>query len=144
MNTIKRIGAMCLLVSLNGVDALKSNQMEAINEKIHELASTMHNAMLSSGDQEASFAQIEDSIREHIGVRFIKDMMPNNEERPNIDDLLHLDTEKHHHKHHKHHKKHHHHHNKEAQEPAQPKVTPHAAPPSRSTFVAGKTGEATT
>jgi hypothetical protein len=114
MNTIKRIGAMCLLVSLNGVDALKSNQMEAINEKIHELASTMHNAMLSSGDQEASFAQIEDSIREHIGVRFIKDMMPNNEERPNIDDLLHLDTEKHHHKHHKHHKKHHHHHNKEA------------------------------
>jgi hypothetical protein len=31
MNTIKRIGAMCLLVSLNSVEALQSDQMQAIN-----------------------------------------------------------------------------------------------------------------
>lgn len=112
MNTIKRIGAMCLLVSLNGVEALQSDQMQAINQKIQELASTMHNAMLTSGDQDVSYAQIEDSLRQHIGVRFIKDMMPSNEERPNLVDFVHLEGEKHHHKHHhsKHHKKHHKHH----------------------------------
>jgi hypothetical protein len=110
MNTIKRIGALCLLLSFNGVEAMQSSQMQAINQKIQELASTMHNAMLSEGDQEVSYAQIEDSLRSHIGVRFIKDVMPNNEQKPDMDDLVHLEGEKHHHKkhHHKHHKKHHH------------------------------------
>ena len=106
MNTIKKIGAICLLVSLKGVEALQSDQMQAINQKIEELASTMHNAMLSSGDQDVSYAQIEDSLRQHIGVRFIKDMMPSNEE--SMDDFQLLESGKHHHKHHKkHHKKEH-------------------------------------
>ena len=106
MNTIKKIGAICLLVSLKGVEALQSDQMQAINQKIEELASTMHYAMLSSGDQDVSYAQIEDSLRQHIGVRFIKDMMPSNEE--SMDDFQFLESGKHHHKHHKkHHKKEH-------------------------------------
>lgn len=82
MNTrsfIMKVGALAFLVSLNGAEALKADQMQAINQKIEELASTMHDAMLQSGDQEISYAQIEDSLREHIGVRFIKDVMPNNE-----------------------------------------------------------------
>jgi len=71
----------------------------------------MHDAMLTSGDQDVSFTQIEDSLRQHIGVRFIKDMMPLSEERPNLDDFVHLESGKHHHKHHhhKHHNKKHHH-----------------------------------
>ena len=111
MNTIKRIGAFCLLVSLNGVEALQADQMQAIDQKIQELASTMHDAMLTSGDQDVTYAQIEDSLRQHIGVRFIKDIMPNSEEGPALQDFVDIETGKHHHKHHhhKHHKKHHHH-----------------------------------
>ena len=135
-----KVGALAFLVSLNGAEALKADQMQAINQKIEELASTMHDAMLQSGDQEISYAQIEDSLREHIGVRFIKDVMPNNEERPNHDDLLNLETGKHHHKHHhhKHHKKNHHKHDKN-QEANQT----HAQPPRASTFVNAKGPEFT-
>lgn len=110
MNTIKRIATACLLVSLSGVEALQTDQMQAINMKIEELANTMHNAMLSSGDQDVSYAQIEDSLRQHIGVRFIKDLMPNSEEK--MDDYALLDSGKHHHKHH-HHNHHKHHHKKD-------------------------------
>lgn len=81
MNTrfFKKIGALCLLLS--GANALHAQQTAAINQKIEELASTMHDAMVSSGE-EISYAQIEDSLRNHIGVRFIKDVMPSNEEVP--------------------------------------------------------------
>lgn len=83
--------------------------MMAVNQKIEELASTMHEALLESGDQEVSYAQIEDSIRNHLGVRFMRDVMPEaTDEKPVIDDLVHLEsTNKHHHGHkksHKHHK----------------------------------------
>lgn len=114
MNTIKRIGAFCLL-ALNGVEALQANQVQAIDQKIQELATTMHDAMLNSGDQDVTYAQIEDSLRQHIGVRFIKDIMPNKEEGPTLHDFVDIANGKHHHKHHhhKHHKKHHHHDKKE-------------------------------
>ena len=92
----------------------------------------MHDAMVSSGE-EISYAQIEDSLRNHIGVRFIKDVMPSNEEVPSQADLLNLEAGKHHHKHHhhKHHNNHHHgHHNKANQT--------HVQPPKQQTFVSQK------
>ena len=54
---MKQLGAVCMLLSTgNQADALKTDQMIAINHKIEELASTMHQAMLESGDQEVSYA----------------------------------------------------------------------------------------
>lgn len=132
MNTrfFKKIGALCLLLS--GANALQAHQTAAINQKIEELASTMHDAMVSSGEGDISYAQIEDSLRNHIGVRFIKDVMPNNEEAPTQADLLNLEAGKHHHKHH-HHKHHNKHHNKHHHKANQ--TQSHAQPPKQQTFV---------
>ena len=115
---------------------MQAGQTAAINQKIAELANTMHDAMVSSGEQDVSYAQIEDSLRQHIGVRFIKDVMPNNEEAPIHNDFVNLESGKHHHKHH-HHKQHNKHHHKHHQEN---KMAPevHAQPPKQQTFVAAK------
>ena len=112
---------------------MQAEQTAAINQKITELASTMHDAMISSGEGEVSYAQTEDSLRQHIGVRFIKDVMPNSEEAPMHNDYVNLESGKHHNKHHhsKHHNKHHHKHHHENKEV-------HAQPPKQQTFVAAK------
>jgi len=122
--------------------------MLAINQKIEELASTMHEAMVDSGD-DVTYAQIEDSIRNHVGVRFIKDLTPS-EERPSIIDYLNLQGEdrkkieakphKHHH-HHKGHGKHHHKKDKATQNP--PAKLAHTAPPSQKTFTQANVQEFT-
>ena len=62
--------------------------MLAINQKIEELVDTMDEAMVDSGD-DVTYAQIEESIRNHVGVRFIKDLTPS-EEKPSIIDYLNL------------------------------------------------------
>ena len=99
--------------------------------------------MLDSGDQEASYAQIEDSIRNHIGVRFLKDVMPeSSEQKPIIDDLVHLESSKrHHHGHksshkHKHHKTHKHANQKIQSDSAKPAT--HAQPPKTQNLVSEK------
>lgn len=144
MNTssfVKKIGALSLLISVDGAEGMQAEQMLAINQKIEELANTMHHAMLQQGDQDISYAQIENSIRSHVGVRFIKDLAPK-EQRPSIDDYLNLQGEdriKAHaqqaakpHKHHHHHHGHGKHHQKKSQNP--PAKLAHAMPPSQKTF----------
>ena len=137
MNTnsfVKKIGALSLLISINGAEGVSTENMVAINQKIDELANTMHSAMVESGDNEVTYAQIKDSISDHVGVRFMKDAEPS-DERPSIVDYLNLQGEdrlraphhKHHHK--KHHKKHH----------RKNPVAPHAQPPRQQTFTQAKT-----
>ena len=95
MNTksfVKKIGALSLLISINGAEGMQAEQMLAVNQKIEELANTMHEAMLASGDEDVSYAQIKNSLSEHVGVRFIKDLAPA-DERPSIDDYLNLQGE---------------------------------------------------
>lgn len=56
MNTssfVKKIGALSLLISVNGAEGMQAEQMLAINQKIEELANTMHHAM---GDSDISYA----------------------------------------------------------------------------------------
>lgn len=148
MNTksfVKKVGALSLLIQLDGAEGMQAEQMLAINQKIEELANTMHEAMVDSGD-DVTYAQIEESIRNHVGVRFIKDLTPS-EEKPSIIDYLNLQGEdrakaqkdkkteakphKHHHHHHKGHGKHHKK-DKAAQNP--PAKLAHTAPPAQKTF----------
>ena len=131
MNTksfVKRIGALSLLISINGAEGMKSEQMLAVNQKIEELANTMHQAMLEDGE-DVTYAQIKDSITDHVGVRFLRDIAPM-DDRPSIDDYLNLQGEDRLRYHKPHHKKHHHKHHKHSKAP----VTAHAQPPRQQTF----------
>ena len=59
MNTrsfVKKIGALSLLISINGAEGMQAEQMLAVHQKIDELANTMHAAMLAEGDREISYA----------------------------------------------------------------------------------------
>jgi len=113
--------------------------MLAVNQKIEELANTMHQAMLENGDQDISYAQIKDSIQDHVGVRFMRDIAPSMDERPSIDDYLNLQGEDRLRYHKPHHKKHHHKHHKHHKAPA----TAHSQPPRQQTFTQAKTQEFT-
>ena len=96
MNTksfVKKIGALTLLISVNGAEGMGSEQMLEIQQKIDELASTMHSHMYADGNSDVTYAQIKDSLRDHIGVRFIRDIAPFKDERPSIDDYLNLQGE---------------------------------------------------
>lgn len=147
MNTksfVKKIGALSLLIQLEGAEGMQAEQMLAINQKIEELASTMHEAMVDSGD-DVTYAQIEESLRNHVGVRFIKDLTPA-EEKPSIIDYLNLQgedrakvekdkkTEAKPHKHHHHHHKGHKHHKKDKAAKNPPAKLAHTAPPAQKTF----------
>lgn len=133
MSFVKKIGALSLLITVDGAEGMQAEQMLAINEKIDALASTMHEAM---GDSDISYAQIQESIKNHVGVRFIKDIAPEETEQPSIIDYLNLQGEdrikatakpKHHHKHHKHHHKH-------GKNKAAPAKLAHTQPPAQKTF----------
>lgn len=39
---VKKIGALSLLISINGAEGMQSEQLLAIHEKIDELANAMH------------------------------------------------------------------------------------------------------
>lgn len=148
MNTksfVKKIGALSLLISVEGAEGMQAEQMLAINEKIDALASTMHEAM---GDSDISYAQIQESIKNHVGVRFIKDLAPEESEKPNLIDYLNLQGEerikasaKPHKKHHHH--KHHKHHNKDKKTQMPPAKLAHTQPPAQKTFTQAQTEQFT-
>ena len=144
MSFVKKIGALSLLITVDGAEGMQAEQMLAINQKIDELASTMHEAM---GDSDISYAQIQESIKNHVGVRFIKDIAPEESEKPSIIDYLNLQGEdrikatakpKHHHKHHKHHHKH-----AKKDKKAAPAKLAHTQPPAQKTFTQAQTQEFT-
>ena len=58
MSFVKKIGAISFLISINGAEGMKSEQMLAVNQKIEELARTMEEAMRAYGE-DISYAQIE-------------------------------------------------------------------------------------
>ena len=143
MSFVKKIGALSLLITVDGAEGMQAEQMLAINQKIDELASTMHDAM---GDSDISYAQIQESIKNHVGVRFIKDLAPEESEKPSIIDYLNLQGEdrikaaakpKHHHKHHKHHHKH------DKKDKKVPAKLAHTQPPAQKTFTQAQTQEFT-
>ena len=142
MSFVKKIGALSLLISVEGAEGMQAEQMLAINQKIDELASTMHEAM---GDSDISYAQIQESLKNHVGVRFIKDLAPEESEKPSIIDYLNLQgedrikaTAKPHKKHHKHHHKHH-----KKDKKAAPAKLAHTQPPAQKTLTQAHTQEFT-
>jgi len=123
---------------LSGAEGLQAESMLAVNQKIAELANTMHEAMRAEGNEDVTYAQIEESLKNHVSERFI-------DERPSIDDYLNLQGEErvkaHSHKPHKHH--HHHHHKHGHKKAASSGSTMHAMPPKASTFTQAKAQEFT-
>ena len=130
-----KIVTLCALLS--GAEGLQAESMLAVNQKIAELANTMHEAMRAEGYEDVTYAQIEESLKNHVSERFI-------DERPSIDDYLNLQGEErvkaHSHKPHKHHHHHHKHGHKKA---ASSGSTMHAMPPKASTFTQAKAQEFT-
>jgi len=90
-NIAKKVGVLCLLFTVSGTEAMKAEHLAAIDQKIEELASTMHDAMIASGeyDGEWSLPQIRSSIKHHVGVRFINEVTPE-EARPSLDAYLNI------------------------------------------------------